>query len=227
MSPQGNELQNMTTLPILATDIPQATVQQDDYEDIDNFLLMNKITKDSAKVQSLAPASLIVPSPKGALPSYKKPLPLPLQHSYEEDKKAMSVTSTETDAFCKPRLKPTKSTETTDKSLKSTNFNGNEEKLIEMEDKIGNILSRLSRLEGDMSLLKSKCLDAEPVPLVVHKDTSTAQVCELTHYMNRVGSTIFLSKNSGSFSIDRTHFHSYIAYVTVYLPSNTLQNLGD
>ena len=216
----------MTTLPVLATDIPQATAQQDDYEDIDNFLLINKITKDSANVQSLAPASLMVPSPKGALPSYEKPLPLPLQHSYE-DKKAMSVTSTETSAFCKPSLKPTNTTETTDKSLKSTNFNGNEEKLIEMEEKIGNILSRLSRLEGDMSLLKSKCLDAEPVPLVIHKDTSTAQVCELTHYMNRVGSTIFLSKNSGSFSIDRTHFHSYIAYVTVYLPSNTLQNLGD
>ena len=201
MSPQGNELQNMTTLPILATDIPQATVQQDDYEDIDNFLLMNKITKDSAKVQSLAPASLMVPSPKGAHLSYKKPLPLPLQHSYE-DKKAMSVTSMETNSFYKPILKPTKSTETTDKSLKSTskplhdtenvNFNGNDkikEKLVEMEEKIGNILSRLSLLEGDMSFLKSKCLDAEPVPLVVHKDTSTAQVCELAHYMNRVGCT--------------------------------------
>ena len=174
----------MTTLPVLATDIPQATVQQDDYEDIDNFLLINKTTKDSAKVQSLAPASLMVPSPKGALPSYKKPLPLPPQHSYEENKKALSVTSTETDAFCKPSLKPTKPTETTDKSLKSTNFNGNDkikEKLIEMEEKVGNILSRLSRLEGDMSFLKSKCLDAEPVPLVIHKDTSTAQVCELAH----------------------------------------------
>ena len=213
MSSQGNELQNTTTLPVLATDIPQATIQQDDYEDIDNFLLINKITKDSAKVQSLAPSPLMVPSPKGALPSYKKPLPLPPQHSYEENKKAMSVTSTETDAFCKPSLKPTKPTETTDKSLKSTNFNRNEEKLIEIEEKIGNILSRLSRLEGDMSFLKSKCLDAEPVPLVIHKDTSTAQVCELTH-MNRVGCT-FKSSQVCKFMNRGERTLMYIEIITI------------
>ena len=136
--------------------------------------------------------------PKATASLTKKPLPPPPQpttaprHYYEDIDQCTSADSKQKDVpnsircfppkqkFNKPADATKKLLESTSKSPHNTQVNGNNEihkKLLEMEEKIGVILSRLSQLENDVKLLKSKQLmDAEPVPLVIHNDTSPAQV---------------------------------------------------
>ena len=144
--------------------------------------------KELQKIPSALPVTL----PK-VLPPNKKPLPpsqTTLRHDYEDMGPIASVNSKQNHVPNSLKSYPpykSKSADSTKMSLESTSkpphntqVNGNNEihkKLLKMEEKIGVILSRLSQLEGDVNILKSKQLmDAEPLRLVIHNDTSPAQV---------------------------------------------------
>ena len=151
--------------------------------------------------------------PKATASLTKKPLPPPPQpttaprHYYEDIDQCTSADSKQKEVpnsigCFPPKQISNKLADVTKQSLESTSkpplntqVNGNNEihkKLLEMEEKIEIILSRLSQLENDVKLLKSKQLDAEPVPLVIHNDTSPAQVfknlyCALKKLLQREG----------------------------------------
>ena len=138
-------------------------------------------------ILSKATASLTIKP----LPPPPHPTPAP-RHYYEDMDQCTSADSKQKDVpnsirCLPPKQKFNKPADATKKLLESTskpphNKQGNSnneiiKKLLDMEEKIGVILSRLSQLESDVKLLKSKQLmDAEPVPLLIHNDTSPAQV---------------------------------------------------
>ena len=137
------------------------------------------------------PAALPVITPNVSLPKHKKPLPPPKptapRHYYEDIDLCSSIDSKQMEVpnSLKCYAPNNKSAETTNGSLESTskphntqeiNLNNNDgikEKLLEMEEKISQILLKLSQLESDVNYLKSR---QQNMSLAIYKDTSPEQV---------------------------------------------------
>jgi len=138
---------------------------------------------------------LPLPLHKKPLPLNKKPLPLPPKpiaprHYYEEVDQFVGVDQhftksdegSEVNSLEELATKPTDNT----KGIYMNGSNVIHEKLLEIEEKIKNILSRLSKLEDDVISLRSKRVEEEAVSLAINRDTSPAQVCLNFFYYNQL-----------------------------------------